>query len=168
MQPPDRHDHLDKTHNVLRLKIISSSQISSRVTSVLKHLQAEQGKQASESPAKPALAVLTAQGTTTNKLVSVVEIVRRQLVTDGGAKLYQYNRLESVEVPEKHASAAAAKANHAGGEGEDDEAAFETLVLPSERQRVVPVLTVYLCCDPVAALRKLYGYVDVAFIDPKS
>lgn len=87
------------THSVATLSIISSSNIQTRVTRILSHLSSFDF---SNSSPKPPVVQLVAKPGCANKLISVVEIVKRELSKQGN-QWYQYNGVESktVEVQRK-------------------------------------------------------------------
>lgn len=130
-------------YNLIPLRISTSTQISNRTSAVLSHLQqaAPQGK--------PTIVALAAPSKASSKLISIVEIAKREL---GEKKCFQYTALhtETVRLPDS-------------GEAHDDEdgeeRAFEAMpgAIGTGRRRKVPVLTIYLSTTSVRELKAAYG-----------
>ena len=164
---------LASTHDVLYSSIISSSQIEKKVTAILKHLS-------TVSDAKPAVVMLHSKAKVASKLISVVEIAKRE-IAGGGEKWFQYNAVEGVleeraEEKEKDGKEVAKDVvrGEGGGESmdvkekdeedEEEEESFETMKTPFERAiegkakvRAVPGMTTYLSRVRIEVLRKKYG-----------
>ncbi|CAD0111626.1 unnamed protein product [Aureobasidium uvarum] len=140
--PPD----LSAKYTVLQLSVISSSSISNRTTSLIAHLKS--------TPAdnKPAIVALHAKAPLANKLISVVEIAKRD-VKENGLKVYQYNALGSELVQSAPATKDAANQDAMS----DDEAAFEKIEQRSA-VRNVPTMITYLSLVPIKELKQAYGY----------
>jgi hypothetical protein len=168
---------LSETHTITRLSIQSNTQISAKATNVISKLspttqEKDTSKTDTDSDAKPPLIILRAQSRWASKLISIVEIAKRNLESpDSGIKVFQYSSLSSemVEIERKP------KPKGLGvplpeGEGSDDEGAFQTMGASAPtasngqdegglKKRAVPVLTVYLAARPVKALRSEFGWV---------
>jgi hypothetical protein len=104
---------------------------------------------------------LVAQSRWANKLISIVEIAKRDLEAKG-VKVFQYNALSSeiVEIERKPRpkGVGAAPAAEEGDASEDE--AFQTMGAGEEgglKKRAVPVMTTYLTTQPVKALRTEFG-----------
>jgi hypothetical protein len=126
-----------------------------------------------DAPAKtPPLVKLTASSKTANKLISIVEIAKREAQkASPGRKIFQYTELtsEMVEIPRLPAARDTVKSTIGNGTAlkQDGEAlvsneegeAFETM--PSNtstmKLRRVPVLTVYLAAASVRELKGAFG-----------
>jgi hypothetical protein len=173
---------LSQTHTITRLSIQSNTQISAKATNVISKLSSTQ-----EDPTKPPLVILRAQSRWASKLISIVEIAKRNLAesppppttTNGssGIEIFQYSSLSSeiVEIERKPKPkpkgglGAPLPEGEGEGEGSDDEGAFQTMGASSAaadvedeggmKKRAVPVLTVYLVGRPVKALRSEFGWV---------
>jgi hypothetical protein len=128
-----------------------------------------------EQPAQslPPLVTLTAQAKTANKLISIVEIVKREArKVNPSNKVFQYTELTSkmIEIPrepparDKPKTALGdktASGRDDGSPNEEDEA-FETMPEPQQagsimKLRRVPVLTIYLAAVSVRELKVAFG-----------
>jgi hypothetical protein len=146
---------LSRAYEVRKLSVISSTQISSRTAAVLSALD-------KDVPAgeKPVVVCLTAQSRVASKLISIVEIVKRELLSKQ-VHYFQYNALTSqmTEIPRQtkktngHAAAGATSEND-----DDDDNAFQTMgVDAGMKRRVVPVMQVYLSKVAIKELRSEFG-----------
>ncbi|KAJ9642491.1 hypothetical protein H2199_004872 [Coniosporium tulheliwenetii] len=158
--------------------ITSSSKMHTKVTSVLSQLSSELPvPTAPTDPPKeaerPTIIALSARSKAATKLVSVIEVVKREL--DGrGWSWWQYNGVHGVldEMSDKHEGGtdnaglrgkkrAGESKGEDGGEEDGEEEAFERMVVPGEeeRQKVrqTPVITIYLSRTPVLELRGRFG-----------
>lgn len=142
--------------NITKYSVISSTQISSKATSSIERLQNV------PDDGKPALIVLTSKARTASKLVSIAEIVKRELLK-AGIKCFQYNALSSemIEIErDQKPKASGTKKAEASDDGSDSEGAFQTLGAEpktGKKKRLVPVMTVYLCACSVKELKNAYG-----------
>lgn len=137
---------LSARYAFLQLSVISSSSISNRTTSLITHIKS------TAADSKPAVVALHAKASVANKLISIVEIAKREL-KDNGQKVYQYNALGSELVE----SAPAAKPATDQDAMSDDEPAFEK----TEQKITVknmPTMTTYLSLTSVKELKQAYGY----------
>lgn len=145
---------LQTTHNLVELSVSSHHEISNRTSAVISRLQnlAEQ----SPDDQKTVVVKLTAKAKAAGKLISIVEIAKRQLASDG-IKCFQYTALDSeiLEVkrhPKNH------KQDIVGEDESDD--AFETMgevKQSATKKRSMPVLTIYLSRASVKELKLAYG-----------
>ena len=168
---------LSETHTITRLSIQSNTQISAKATNVISKLspttqEKDSSKTDTDTNAKPPLIILRAQSRWASKLISIVEIAKRNLESpDSGIKIFQYSSLSSemVEI-ERKPKPKGLGALLPEGEGSDDEDAFQTMGASAPtassgqdeggmKKRAVPVLTVYLATRPVKALRSEFGWV---------
>ncbi|KAJ9162088.1 hypothetical protein NKR19_g1665 [Coniochaeta hoffmannii] len=86
-------DELSPKYDIKTLSVLSSTSISKRVDSVLTHL----GRiSAWDSSVLPGVVLLYARASSTNKLITIVETVRRR-IHEAEQKWYQYNRLYEME-----------------------------------------------------------------------
>ena len=158
---------LSETHTITRLSIQSNTQISAKATNVISKLspttqEKDSSKTDTDTNAKPPLIILRAQSRWASKLISIVEIAKRDLEAKG-IKVFQYNALSSeiVEVerkPRPKGVGAAAPAADDGNASEDE--AFQTMGAGEEggvKKRAVPVMTTYLTTQSVKALRTEFG-----------
>jgi hypothetical protein len=180
---------LSETHTITRLSIQSNTQISAKATIVISKLSPPENSTTDPSTSKPPLIILRAQSRWASKLISIVEIARRNLesrppsTTSGGdsssssgIKVFQYSSLstEIVEFERKPKPKGLVRGAQLLPEGEgededdDDEGAFQTMGASSAataasggglKKRAVPVLTVYLAGKSVKALRSEFGWV---------
>jgi hypothetical protein len=146
---------LSQTHTITRLSIQSNTQISAKATNVISKLSATREKDSSNTEtntsAKPPLIILRAQSRWASKLISIIEIAKRNLAesppptatTNGsgsssgnGIEIFQYSSLSSemVEIerrkPKSKGLGGAPLPEGEGegeGEGSDDEGAFQTM-----------------------------------------
>lgn len=151
MPPPT--SPLLQNYTLHPLSISPSTQISTRTTAVINALGTIPAAAATslntststsklEDKDKPVIVVLTARSKAANKLITIVEIVKRELAGRGVA-VYQYTAVGG-EVRDV--------VRDEGGEEGGDEA-FER----GTKKKNVPVLTVYLCGVGVGELKAAYG-----------
>ncbi|KAI4761080.1 hypothetical protein E4T52_06730 [Aureobasidium sp. EXF-3400] len=136
---------LSAKYTVLQLSVISSSSISNRTTSLITHIKS------TPVDSKPAVVALHAKAPVVNKLISVVEIAKREL-KDNNQKVYQYNALGSELVQSTPATKPATDQDAMS----DEEPAFEKI-----EQKItvknVPTMTTYLSLTSVKELKQAYG-----------
>lgn len=148
------HDDLGRDYNVLLLPIKSPTSISKRVTAVLNHITDK------STDSKQPICCLQARAKVASKLISIVEIAKRQLATDQTA-LFQYNALSSEMVTLSKRRDPSEKIEG----GQDDESGNEEEAFQSmeekDKIRATPVMTVYLSTIPIKELKRAYGYVDL-------
>ena len=140
---------LSQKYDLVKVNIISSTQISKITTTVIAKLS----KPSQDD--KQVILALTAKARTANKLISIVEIAKRELASSSGP-IFQYNAVscEMVEIPRKSGKRGAKE----GDEESDD--AFETMgaeSLSGTKQRSVPVMTTYVATVSVKELKAAYG-----------
>lgn len=154
------------------ISIVSASSIQKKVT---RAVDAVVGR----TEPKQVVVQLRAKGPATSKMISVVEIAKRQIGLKG-EKWYQYNKVEQVLVERKEEGKDSRDDNkkmkeEGNGDGtveldnkevedEEEEEAFETMKTPFERAnegtakvRAVPVMTIYLTHARIDELKKAYG-----------
>ena len=143
-------------YDLVKLSVHSSTQISTRTAAILSNITTE----------KPVIVHLTARAKVASKLISIVEIAKRDLVVQG-VSCYQYNVLSSEMLdvprdPKKKANGSTTTALVAE-EGEISDDAFQTMGAPTgaTKKRSAPVLTIYLSRTPIKELRAQYGYVYI-------
>ncbi|KAK6002903.1 hypothetical protein QM012_001653 [Aureobasidium pullulans] len=136
---------LSAKYALLQLSVISSSSISNRTTSLISHIKS------TPADSKPALVALHAKAPVANKLISIVEIAKREL-KENGLKVYQYNALGSELIQ----TTPATKDTTDQDAMSDDEAAFEK-VEQRTAVRNVPTMTTYLSLSPIKELKQAYG-----------
>lgn len=176
---------LCQTHALTTLQIQSNTQISSRATAVISNLSNPgntptttdtTNETAPTATNNPPLLILRAQARWSSKLISIVEIAKRDLLARG-VVVWQYTALgeEMGEVERKAKPTGPATATTVGaGDGQDDDGddsededgAFQTMgahkdvnsdLEMGKKKRATPVLTVYLATGPVKGLKGLYG-----------
>ncbi|KAK3671913.1 hypothetical protein LTR78_008279 [Recurvomyces mirabilis] len=143
-------------YEIIAWRIISSTKVSDRVERIVASLS--QDAQVDE---KAKLLYLTAHAKATTKLITVVEIAKRQLVLVG-ARCYQYTALSSqiVEIPrQKQTVDRTIKGDAHEVTSDPEDAAFEVMGQPGgdTKQRNVPIMKIYLSQKPVKELRAEYG-----------
>lgn len=146
--PPD----LSAKYTVLQLSVVSSSSISNRTTSLISHIKS------TPANSKPAVVALHAKAPVANKLISIVEIAKREL-KESGQKVYQYNALSSELVQ----STPAPKNAEDQDAMTDEEPAFEEIHQKST-VRNVPTMTTYLSLASIKELKQAYGYFSLTTI----
>ncbi|KAM0715613.1 hypothetical protein Q7P37_009111 [Cladosporium fusiforme] len=154
---------ITESHNTTHLTVQSNTQISSRATAVVSNLSGTttttpEASETTTTPAKPALVILHAQSRWASKLISIVEIAKRDLQSKGVA-VFQYTALSSEIVEIDRVPKAGFAVPSADGQGSDDEA-FQTMgadKVPEKKKRAVPVMTVYLAVQSVKALKSQFG-----------
>ena len=149
---------LDAGYNILRLGVISSNSISGRTTLLIKHLSQK------SSDGKHAVASMHAKSPVANKLISTVEIAKRDL-SKAGQKVFQYSAIsfESVNVKRtvKDKTLCPENAGQGDSMADEEDVAFE-IMGETEKRRDIPVLTIYLSLSPIKELRDAYGWVVVS------
>lgn len=148
-------------YHVSRISVISSSRIHAKVARALLHLD-------TISTPRPPVVALSAPLSAANKLLSVAEIVKRQLRVPSGAapasatiapRAYQYTRLsEAVAIPDPRPRLPPA----APAASAPDDAYFESLPArrPSRRAsppRVALTTTIYLARQSIPRLKAECG-----------
>jgi hypothetical protein len=153
--------HIDETtlsqkYNLVKFNVISSTQISSRTAAIIAKLEVN------ENDGKPTLVALSTKARTATKLISIVEIAKRELAAKG-RKCFQYNALSSemIEMERNSKSGTTGAKQSATKEGgSESEDAFEAMGAPREsgtKKRLIPVMTTYLCAASVKELKNVYG-----------
>lgn len=148
---------LDAKYDLIRFNVRGGTQISSRATAVISHLTSVPAE-----GAKPVMVVLHASSREGNKLISIVEIAKRDLASKK-IKFCQYTALSSnvveVERKPKPAGPALPSINQEDA-AETDEEAFQTMGATEEtgkKKRSVPAMTVYMSSLFVKELRDEFG-----------
>ena len=139
---------LAQKYTFVKLNISGSTQISKATTTVVSKIGIPSVDE------KPIIIVLTAKARYANKLISVVEIAKRESAASS-AKYFQYNALSS----EMTEVARDSKRSEQEGEDESDDA-FETMGAPnltSTKKRAVPIMKTYLCAASIRELKNAYG-----------
>ncbi|KAK3048250.1 hypothetical protein LTR09_010411 [Extremus antarcticus] len=144
---------LSQKYELVKFSVHSSTQISSRTTAVTTQL----GTVPAEG-SKPVIVALTARSKAANKLISIVEIAKRDL-SSKGITVYQYNALSSemTEIPRGGGKADGGNAEVCGKS--EDEGAFEAMgpEAGATKKRLMPVMTTYLTNVAVKELKTAYG-----------
>ncbi|PVH85328.1 hypothetical protein DL98DRAFT_583918 [Cadophora sp. DSE1049] len=169
---------LEATHTITTMSIISSSNINKKVSRIL-DLLSERLVGGEEK--KHAVVMLYAKAPIVSKVVSVAEIVKREVAREGG-KWFSYcvvgevvgERKETTKEKEKEkvggkrdqGKEGGSEENRDGEEEEDEEEAFEVMKTPFERAlevegklkvRAMPVMTLYLSRVRIEGLKVAYG-----------
>jgi hypothetical protein len=157
----------EDAYNITTMSIISSSHIQQKVTRAIEVLATNP---TIPPHPKPKILKLYAKAPVASKMITVVEIVKRELEKRSEEWL-QYNvvgqvmaeRKEDVKKMGKEKDGADEEEED-GGESEEETTAFETMKTPFERAnegnekvRAVPVMTIYLSRNRIERLRKAYG-----------
>jgi hypothetical protein len=144
---------LVQKYELSQLKVISSTQISNRVAAVTSQLTIP------PIDGKPTIVALTAKAKDANKLISVVEIAKRELAA-AGSKVFQYNALgsEMVKIPRVKPSKGKPTDGVGVQEGDESDDAFETMgASDGMKKRLLPTMTTYLSTTSIKELRTAYG-----------
>lgn len=151
-------DHLAKKYNLTKLNVASGTQITIRAAAVIQTLSK------SSSTDKPTVVSLGTKSRNANKLVSIVEIAKRDLLAKG-LKVYQYNALSSevveLERKPKQPDGGDGPDAAAGGERDESDDAFETMGEKGPegpKKRMIPVMTTYLSTSSIKELKNQFGY----------
>lgn len=158
---------LKASYDVTEMNIISSSRIEAKVTKILLTL----AKFSFIPPCKPNIVYLHAKSPCASKLISILEISKRNIAEKGG-KWYQYNQLGEIKEEKKRETTGGgrtlADAMDVDGEemkgGDATDFQFETMKTPFERAvegkpkvRAVAILGIYLSRVRVESLKKQHG-----------
>ncbi|KAL2071609.1 hypothetical protein VTL71DRAFT_12844 [Oculimacula yallundae] len=171
------------------MSVISSSNISKKVSRILEILSPQSHSKEGGGDAKDKgkgkvmgkdVVMLYAKAPVACKLVSIVEIVKREVAKEGG-KWFAYCGVGEVVAPraalispplgkEKKKGSGHFEDSEGGGEGEREESAeeeaFEVMKTPFERAlesearpkvRAMPVMSLYLSRGRIESLRIVYG-----------
>ncbi|MCJ1232252.1 hypothetical protein MMC14_000201 [Varicellaria rhodocarpa] len=181
--PPDLY-HLQSKYEFTSMSIISSSKIELKVRSLQRRLEKFSF---ADTKAKPQVVALHAKAPVVSKMVTIVQIVKRNIEKEK-SKWWQYSKLhgqiiELDETPKKGRErgkmlrewesnrAAASGPDPAAStldgtaveaDGEDDQA-FEMMDTNDQqaearkRIRAVPIMTIYMSMVPVKELREAYS-----------
>jgi hypothetical protein len=166
------------TYEITSMKIISSSKIQLKVTAIIEMLSSFSFVAAT----KPNIFLLHAQSAVASKLITIVEITKREIAKAGG-KWYQYNVLGQILAPHEKKSAAMKGTGFTLGPNtnadmdvmevddkeerqtiDDEETSFETMKTPLERAiegkpkvQAIPVILIFLTRVRNDALKGAYG-----------
>lgn len=145
-------------YDSIKLNIASGTQITTKAATVIQTLSK------SCSTDKPTVVSLGTKSRNANKLISIVEIAKRDLSAKG-LKVYQYNALSSqmveLERKPKQADRADEPGTTAGEVGDDSDDAFETMGekgSDGSKKRMIPVMTVCLSTSSIKDLKAKFGY----------
>ncbi|KZF25639.1 hypothetical protein L228DRAFT_259034 [Xylona heveae TC161] len=163
----------ESSYDVTAINIISASSIQENVLKVIKVLDIDltEAKPKTKAP----LVILTGQGAVTGKLISIVEIAKRN-AKNKGVRVFQYSSLGSISKEEmlqkKQQQTRQGQKNEevdrTAREGEEVESTQTiesqegfALALPSnggqKKARQIPVLTIYLSNSTIKHLKEKYG-----------
>lgn len=147
---------LSPEYNLIKLSVIGSTQISSRTATIVAKLSSD------TTSDKPVIVALKAKSREANKLISIVEIAKRELATLG-TKCFQYNGLTSQLTEIERQPEGRQGSNEVTTEGDPDESddAFQTMGAQynaGPKKRLVPMMTTYLSNISVKELKFAYGY----------
>lgn len=160
-----------ETHDLTTMSIISSSQIQQKVKRVLEILAVYP----TVPPAKSNVVMLHAKAVVASKMISIVEIAKREIGKNEG-KWFQYSTVEQ-QLEEKEVRHNKGSTNDTNGKAsgevettgldedpEDDGEGFETMKTPFERAlegkqkvRAVPIMAIYLSRVRIESLSNSHG-----------
>lgn len=149
---------LAERYDLVKLNVASGTHVSTRAADVVKNLSK------TSAPDKPIIVRLSTSSRNANKLISIVEIAKRELKAQN-VPTYQYNALssETIQVEREQKKSSQATNGNTEGTGEADDGsddAFETMGqkrLDGPKKRVIPVMTTYLSTASVKELKASYG-----------
>ena len=142
---------LSQKCNLVKLSVAGSTQISTRTATVIAKLSP------ASDDGKPVIVVLTAKARVASKLISIVEIAKRELAAKA-QNFFQYNALMS-EMTEIERVANNATDGPIPDTSDLDEA-FETMGAQDEtglKKRLVPIIRIYLSTVSVKELKNAFG-----------
>lgn len=145
-------------YELVKLSVASGTQIATRAADVVKNL-----RQASAT-GKPVVVSLSTRSRNANKLISIVEIAKRELKAQD-VHVFQYNALSSEMIqierqPKQCDGSAHAGADKIGEKSDGSGDAFETMgaeTLEGTKQRLIPVMTTYLSTASIKELKAKLG-----------
>lgn len=146
-------------YDLVTFGVAGGTRISSRTSAVVGKLSTN----SSDGETKSTVVALTAASKAAGKLISIVEIAKRELVARG-FKVYQYNALSSrmTEIPRRTKRAQDGEVPvAANAEASESDDAFEAMGAVQEtgtKKRNVPLMTVYLSTASVKELKTAFGY----------
>ena len=152
MTQTQEFSRLETTFNVVSLSVLSSSQISNRASVIVEHLTSNHG-----TSGKPPLCRIQAKAKVANKLISIVEIVKRDLKAKG-VTMCQYSSLTSelVTLKQNDETNGTKPASSDLTDREEGDDSFQTMV-EKDKIRSVPVMTVILSGQAIKDLRSALG-----------
>jgi hypothetical protein len=171
-------------HEIHNLIVISSSRIQGKVSTIIETL----GSFSFVAATKPNVVLLHAKSPVSSKLISIIEIAKREIAKAGG-KWYQYNFLGQTRAAQEKKSAAMKGTgftlggkisldtdamevdNKEDSHGVDEEdSTFETMKTPLERAiegkpkvQAIPLMAVFLSRVRIDALKTAYGLVQYSY-----
>jgi hypothetical protein len=174
---PNLMESVVATYEVTTMNIISSSKIQSKVTTIVEKL----GSFSFVAATKPNIVLMRAKGAVASKLITVVEITKREIAKAGG-KWYQYNVLGQILAPQEKSAAIKGTGFTLGPKHDGDtdtmevddregsrsngeeESTFETMKTPLERAiegkpkiQAIPVILIFLTRVRSDTLKGAYG-----------
>ena len=149
---------LAELYDIIHLNVISSTRVSGRTAAIIAKL----GRGSSSE--KPCILILKAKARVAVKLVSIVEIAKRDLAANN-IDCFQYNALNSemIEIDRTLKQATNGGLDEIGPKPDDEsDDAFENLNShrgsdAKKKKRLVPVMTIYLSAVSVKELKNAYG-----------
>lgn len=144
---------LSQKYELVKLSVAGGTQISSRSAAIISKLS----NPPSEGE-RPVIIVLVAKSRSANKLISIVEIAKRDLLSKA-VKCFQYNALSSemVEIERKGKGQANDSAGGAADKvAEESDDAFEAMNDKNgigPKKRLVPIMMTYLSSSEIKELK---------------
>jgi hypothetical protein len=193
---PDADDPLLRdVYDIHTIAVVPNSKIQDKVRRVLSLLAPDKTQEgqdhdtADTAKIKPIIVALVSPESGTNKCISVAEIAKRELQSDGGQwRQYtgSWSRLETLgsekerrnriggKVPNHHIGSTnslderekrSEESVNENGSSEDEEG-FEQMAVPDRKLvRNVPCLVIYLSRQAVPRLKELYGWVPFTQVE---
>ena len=153
-----------ESYDLRVLSIISSTKIRNKVQQATQTITSASTGEAQKGPI---VLVLTAREGVASKLVTIVEVTKRNL-NDVKVPWYQYSYIEpkTIEIPRKTSNTDRHENASEDDDQDEGQPAFETMLPPMERKlmdkpkfRAVPIMTIFLSRSSIKELRDAYGYV---------
>lgn len=146
---------LSQKYDLVKVHVTGSTQISKATVTIISKLGTPSAKD------KQVIVMLTAKARSANKLISVVEIAKRELATSD-TKYFQYNALgseliETARKPKNSADGVEPPTKEGDDESDDAFEAMGTPNLTGPKKMAVPVMTTYLSTTSVRELKAVYG-----------
>lgn len=145
------NEGLSEKYELVKLNVASGTQLATRAADVVNNLS-------KTSANKPIIVFLTTRSRNANKLISIVEIAKRELKAKG-IRVFQYNALSSEKLDIERDSKLSNGSRSAGNgaeKGDESDGAFETMgsrTVDGPKQRLVPVMTTYLGTTSIKELQ---------------
>lgn len=164
---PENLAHLTKKYLFATMTIKSHSKINNKVRGMIRHMSRFDFM---DPNIKPGVIALDARASDANKLITVVEIVKKDIFENNrSGKWYQYNRVASklIQIPRTSSKNDVAARGCARLQNDEDamdlgglrivDTATNHRVDTTMKSRAIPMLTIYLSQVPLPELKQEFG-----------